>query len=107
LLGDAAFVARPHIGAGVSKAALDALDLANQLDAAPGDVPGALATYDVRRRNFGSRVVERSRWVGGYVQWHGKPRHLHPASMMPTGPEHVLREIGAPLAQIKELHEMM
>jgi len=104
LLGDAAFVARPHIGAGVSKAALDALDLVNQLDTAGGDVPAALAAYDVKRRNFGSRIVERSRWVGGYVQWHGKPSHLHPANMMPPGPEHVLREIGAPLAQIKELH---
>ena len=104
LLGDAAFVARPHIGAGVSKAALDALDLVNQLDAVPGDVAGALATYDVRRRSFGSKVVARSRWVGGYVQWHGKPKHLHPANMMPPGPANVLREIGAPLAQIKELH---
>lgn len=104
LLGDAAFVARPHIGAGVSKAALDALDLVNQLDAAGGDVPAALASYDVRRRTFGSRVVERSRWVGGYIQWHGKPAHLHPDNMMPTGPEHALKEIGAPLARIKELH---
>ena len=31
LLGDAAFVARPHVGAGVTKAALDAACLANAL----------------------------------------------------------------------------
>ncbi|MBC7781501.1 MAG: FAD-dependent oxidoreductase [Proteobacteria bacterium] len=115
LLGDAAFVARPHIGAGVSKAALDALDLVDRhvtvcrralvdpIAAADGDVPVALASYDVRRRAFGTRVVERSRWVGGYIEWHGKPAHLRPASMMPPGPENVLREIGAPLAQIAEL----
>src|SRR5262249_60958678 len=34
LLGDAAFVARPHVGAGVTKAALDAASLA---DAVTGD----------------------------------------------------------------------
>jgi 2-polyprenyl-6-methoxyphenol hydroxylase-like FAD-dependent oxidoreductase len=103
LLGDAAFVARPHIGAGVSKAALDALDLVNQLDAAPGDVPKALQIYDVRRRSFGTRVVQRARWVGGYIQWHGTPAHLRPADIMAAGPENALKEVGAPLAQIKEL----
>jgi 2-polyprenyl-6-methoxyphenol hydroxylase-like FAD-dependent oxidoreductase len=104
LLGDAAFVARPHIGAGVSKASLDAIDLVNGLDAAAGDIPGALAAYDLRRRRFGARVVERSRWVGGYIQYHHTPRDRWPQNIMPFSPEHVLREIGAPLAQIKELH---
>ena len=53
LLGDAAFVARPHVGMGVTKAALDAQCLAQALVAAPGDMSGALARYDRERRSFG------------------------------------------------------
>ena len=41
ILGDAAFVARPHVAAGVSKAADDAAALAQALQAEP-DVPAAL-----------------------------------------------------------------
>ena len=39
ILGDAAFVARPHIGAGVAKAAEDALALAEALDETPMSKP--------------------------------------------------------------------
>ena len=47
LVGDAAFVARPHVGAGVAKAAQDALALVRALDEEP-DVAAALARL-VRR----------------------------------------------------------
>jgi len=50
LLGDAAFVARPHVGMGVTKAALDAQCLAQAITAAPGDLMAALARYDAERR---------------------------------------------------------
>ena len=49
LLGDAAFVARPHVGLGVTKAAGDAALLADALAAQAGDVPGALQTYAAKR----------------------------------------------------------
>ena len=39
LLGDAAFVARPHVGAGVTKAALNAAWLADALTAAVDTIP--------------------------------------------------------------------
>lgn len=42
LLGDAAFVARPHVGMGVTKAALDAECLADVITAADGDIDAAL-----------------------------------------------------------------
>src|SRR6185437_13998817 len=45
LLGDAGFVARPHVGAGVTKAALNATCLADALAAAPADIGAALAAY--------------------------------------------------------------
>ena len=48
ILGDAAFVARPHVAAGVSKAADDAAALAQALQAEP-DVPAALRRYEAAR----------------------------------------------------------
>ena len=45
LLGDAAFVARPHVGMGTTKAAGDARALADHL-ARHDDIDAALAAYD-------------------------------------------------------------
>ena len=65
LIGDAAFVARPHAGMGVTKAALDALSLAGALDAP--DPAAALLEWERRRLRYGRAVVERARWLGGYL----------------------------------------
>lgn len=68
LLGDAAFVARPHVGAGVTKAALDAMGLADCLDAA-SDIDEALKLYDRQRCMFGSWAVERGALMGIRVRF--------------------------------------
>src|SRR5271156_1053579 len=47
IIGDAAFVGRPHVVAGVSKAADDAATLAEALDT--GDVAGALRRFEAER----------------------------------------------------------
>jgi 2-polyprenyl-6-methoxyphenol hydroxylase-like FAD-dependent oxidoreductase len=65
LIGDAAFVARPHAGMGATKAALDALTLARAF-AAP-DPAVALLEWERRRRRYGRALVERSRWLGAYL----------------------------------------
>jgi 2-polyprenyl-6-methoxyphenol hydroxylase-like FAD-dependent oxidoreductase len=70
LVGDAAFVARPHVGAGVTKAALDAACLADALVAADGDLDQALAQYNRERRRFGDWLVARGRAMGA---WIGQP----------------------------------
>ncbi|HEV7821610.1 MAG TPA: FAD binding domain-containing protein [Burkholderiales bacterium] len=103
LLGDAAFVARPHVGMGVTKAALDAQCLAQAIAAAPGDLTSALARYDRERRVFGTRVVARSRRLGAYIEAQLKPPELRTAEECDQRPEVVLREIGAKLANIQEL----
>ena len=103
LLGDAAFVARPHVGMGVTKAALDAQCLAQSIAAVPGDLPAALARYDAERRLFGTRVVARSRRLGAYIEAQLKPPELRTAEECDQRPEVVLREIGANLANISEL----
>jgi 2-polyprenyl-6-methoxyphenol hydroxylase-like FAD-dependent oxidoreductase len=73
LLGDSAFVARPHVGAGITKAALDAKGLADAL-AEESDFAAALARYDRQRRAFGSALVERARHLGAYLEAEAKQR---------------------------------
>ena len=107
VLGDAAFVARPHVGMGVTKAALDAQCLANALKAS-GDIPAALARYDSRQQLFGARVIARARRIGAHLgaratkppeTWTPQERHQDPVFMM--------RESGARLRDIPELIELV
>ena len=67
ILGDAAFVARPHVAAGVSKAADDAAALAQALQV-EADVPAALKRYEVARLRENYRIIERARHLGAYLQ---------------------------------------
>jgi 2-polyprenyl-6-methoxyphenol hydroxylase-like FAD-dependent oxidoreductase len=67
LIGDAACVARPHVGAGVAKAADDAFALAAALDAAD-DVEAALTRYEAERLPENKRIVARARHLGAYLQ---------------------------------------
>jgi 2-polyprenyl-6-methoxyphenol hydroxylase-like FAD-dependent oxidoreductase len=68
LLGDAAFVARPHCGMGVTKGAGDAMALADWLHAASNDVPSALRAYEGQRLRFGAAVVAHGRELGAYLE---------------------------------------
>ena len=97
LLGDAGFVARPHVGAGVTKAALNAAWLADALAAAPTDIDAALAVYEKRARSFGSALVVRARYLGGYLE--NPPR----VGLSPDDPMAMMQAIGAPLREIPEL----
>jgi 2-polyprenyl-6-methoxyphenol hydroxylase-like FAD-dependent oxidoreductase len=66
IIGDAAFVARPHVAAGVSKAADDAAALAQALDG--DDVEAALRRFDAQRLPEGRKIIERARHLGAYLQ---------------------------------------
>jgi 2-polyprenyl-6-methoxyphenol hydroxylase-like FAD-dependent oxidoreductase len=66
IIGDAAFVARPHVAAGVSKAADDAAALAAALD--DGDVAASLRRFEAERLPVGKKIIERARHLGGYLQ---------------------------------------
>jgi 2-polyprenyl-6-methoxyphenol hydroxylase-like FAD-dependent oxidoreductase len=107
LLGDAAFVARPHVGMGVTKAALDAEALADALLAC-GDIDTALERYNERQQAFGARVIARARRVGAHLgaratkpaeTWSEAERHHDPVFMM--------RETGKRLRDIPELMELI
>ena len=66
LAGDAACVARPHVGMGVTKAACDARALASCLDEQP-DVTSALQAYSAVRVPASRAAFERSRRLGAYI----------------------------------------
>jgi 2-polyprenyl-6-methoxyphenol hydroxylase-like FAD-dependent oxidoreductase len=67
VLGDAAFVARPHVAAGVSKAADDAAALTEALQA-DDDVPRALKVFEAVRLPENFRIIQRARHLGAYLQ---------------------------------------
>jgi 2-polyprenyl-6-methoxyphenol hydroxylase-like FAD-dependent oxidoreductase len=92
LLGDAAFVARPHVAAGVSKAALDAQSLVDALTASPGDLDRALAQYHHELRSFGGRLVAHGRVLGAHLEAHHKAAGR---TTLDSTPEAYIRQYGA------------
>ncbi len=67
IIGDAAFTARPHLGAGITKAAEDGIALANQLQGG-ANIDDALMRFERERYEAGSTCVNQSRALGAYLQ---------------------------------------
>ena len=65
LVGDAACVARPHVGMGVTKAAMDAVALARHVSGAP--VIKALHAYSNERVAHSRRTMEQGRRLGAFI----------------------------------------
>ena len=70
LMGDAAFVGRPHVGMGVTKAGDEAMVIARHI-AQLGATPAALAAYSRERLQLGQQVVARAQYLGRYMQAQG------------------------------------
>ena len=90
LAGDAAFVARPHAGAGTTKAALDAACLADSIRDAGADLAAGLRNYERMQLPFGRALVEVNQQEGAYLSAQIKPKAER------TGAE-LHRDIGAVL----------
>jgi 2-polyprenyl-6-methoxyphenol hydroxylase-like FAD-dependent oxidoreductase len=91
LIGDAAFLVRPHVAAGVTKAAEDATALADAL-AAHDDVALALAAFEHTRIPANRRIMTRGRQLGGYLRADASPAERIAAERHHS-PEAVMREI--------------
>ena len=102
LLGDAAFVARPHVGMGVTKAALDAWCLSRSLENSLS-LEKALERYGSLRGEFGRRCVARARRLGAYIEARSRPELAWSAAQLDQSPQRVLRETAASLSEIPEL----
>jgi 2-polyprenyl-6-methoxyphenol hydroxylase-like FAD-dependent oxidoreductase len=89
ILGDAAFVARPHVAIGVAKAGEDAVALAQSIEEC-GEVERGLTRFEALRIGVGRRVIERARHLGAYLQSRARSReerlraekHRAPAAVM-------------------------
>lgn len=86
IMGDAAFIARPHSAAGVSKAALDALCLTDEVNGCRDDIAAALAAYNEKRLDFGKSLVSHARYLGAYLEGKDSSRD----------PRRIIRDYGAP-----------
>jgi 2-polyprenyl-6-methoxyphenol hydroxylase-like FAD-dependent oxidoreductase len=96
LLGDSAFVARPHCGMGVTKAAGDALSLAGWLARLP--VEEALQAYSRERVAYGERIVAHARHLGAYMQAQLLTEHEVRMAERYRTPDAVMRETAVPPA---------
>lgn len=91
LLGDAAFVARPHCGMGVTKAGGDAVALVRALTA-NSSIPDALKAYEDERRSFGRFIVDHARALGAYMQAQLHTAHEREMAERYRSTEAVMRE---------------
>jgi 2-polyprenyl-6-methoxyphenol hydroxylase-like FAD-dependent oxidoreductase len=93
LLGDAAFVARPHVASGVMKAAVDAESLIEALSTSGSDVLAGLDRYNNERQPYGASLVARGRHIGSYVAAQdGEPRLRIETLMREYGAAGLVRE---------------
>ena len=91
LVGDAAFVVRPHVGGGVVKAAQDAIALAAAL-AAHDTVEKGLRAYQDQRVGVGKKFVTQARRLGSYLRRHFANEEQRATAEFHAQPEQVLAE---------------
>jgi 2-polyprenyl-6-methoxyphenol hydroxylase-like FAD-dependent oxidoreductase len=103
LLGDAAFVARPHVGAGVTKAALDALGMAEAISDTGDDLAAGLARYDRERRLLGDWLVARGRRMGALIKSRSKGEPTPTMGELDRRAEIIMRDYIAVAADIENL----
>ena len=96
LLGDAAFVVRPHCGMGVTKAAGDALAIVEALER-HASIEDALADYSEQRCRFGASIVQHARHLGAYMQSQLKNEEEREMAELYRTPEAVMRETAVPV----------
>lgn len=89
IIGDAAFVARPHLGMGVTKAASDALALAEAV--AAGDLK-SLAQFERQRIHIGNILIKRARELGAYVQANHATEYEREMARRYSSPGRVMRD---------------
>ncbi len=75
LVGDAAFIPRPHTASGVSKGAVNAMTLADALVEHDHNVTKALAAWETNQLKFGMYLKDRGQALGDRSQFsYGKER---------------------------------
>ena len=73
LLGDAGSIPRPHTAASTSKAAANALALADALQSSPDDAPAALSRWEPAQVALGRMLRRQGIEAGNYLLFHRSP----------------------------------
>jgi 2-polyprenyl-6-methoxyphenol hydroxylase-like FAD-dependent oxidoreductase len=69
LVGDAAFIPRPHTAASTSKAAANAIALGETIRASSGDLDTALGKWESAQLTLGQRLEAQGRMLGNRSQF--------------------------------------
>jgi 2-polyprenyl-6-methoxyphenol hydroxylase-like FAD-dependent oxidoreductase len=103
IIGDGAFVARPHCGAGVSKAADDAASLANMLSK-NDRVEDAISAFSAERTKAGKAAVAWAAHLGSYFQIDttGHRRADFSPNRPPISPEYIIQHTGIELSEVRQ-----
>jgi 2-polyprenyl-6-methoxyphenol hydroxylase-like FAD-dependent oxidoreductase len=101
IIGDAAFVARPHCGAGVSKAADDAASLANALSTTDS-IEDAIVDFSAERTKAGKAAVDWAAHLGSYFQMDktGRRRADFSPDRPPISPEYIIQNTAIELSEV-------
>jgi 2-polyprenyl-6-methoxyphenol hydroxylase-like FAD-dependent oxidoreductase len=70
IIGNAAAIPRPHTAASTSKAAANALALADELQASPDDIPAALARWEPPQVALGRCLRRQGTQAGDFLLFH-------------------------------------
>lgn len=97
LIGDAAFVARPHTAMGVPKGAKDVVALTAAIADSGDDFLAALLAYEAGRLRLASRIVARGRMLGAYMEAQLKSADERRAAEAARRPEEVMMETAKPV----------
>ncbi|MGE3156044.1 MAG: FAD-dependent monooxygenase [Xanthobacteraceae bacterium] len=101
VIGDAAFVARPHCGAGVSKAADDAASLASALSN-NDRIAEAIDAFSAERTAAGKAAVAWAAHLGSYFQMDRTGHRLadYAPDRPPISPEYIIQHTGIELSEV-------
>lgn len=105
LVGDAAFVVRPHVAMGVPKGAGDVMALHAALMRSGGDVEDALREFEARRLAVGRKIAARGRRLGAYMQAQRGSASERERAERERVPEQVMMDTAAPIDYESGQHE--
>ena len=91
LIGDAAFLIRPHVGGGIAKAAADAAALAAALDG-HARLTDALAAFALARIEVANKFIAQARRLGSYLRYQFGSEAERLAAAAHADPHRVLAE---------------
>ena len=96
IIGDAAFVARPHVAMGVPKAGGDLLALVEAVKRAGSDYLVGVRAFEAERLRISRAIVARGKYLGSYMEAQLKSEDERRRAEQQRVPERVMMETAYP-----------